>query len=277
MTVWRTDGVTSETVPIDDRGFQYGDGLFETIAVRRGVPRYLDAHLRRLAAGIARLGMPRAPESALADEVTSLAAGCDFGVAKIIITRGSGPRGYRAPASPVPRRMVGIVTSEPAPRQHYERGIGLRLCRTRISTNQATAGIKTLGRLDQVLARSEWDDPQIAEGLMLDAEGCVVSGTMSNFFFVRDECLCTPSLASAGVAGIMRAAVMEQALDVGIAVRETRVHCKDLREDDELFVTNSQIGIWPVGRFRDRSREPGAVTRSLMRRLAAAGVEECSP
>lgn len=276
MTGWLVDGVSLESLPIADRGFQYGDGLFETIAVRRGVPRFLEAHLRRLESGLERLGMSLEARDPLASEVRQVATGCDFGAAKIIVTRGSGPRGYRPPAGATPRRLVGLAPSSPWPRQHYERGIVLRVCRTPISANRATAGIKTLGRLDQVLARGEWSDPEVPEGLMLDAERCIVSGTMTNFFFVRHGRLHTPPLLEAGIAGIMRASVMERAGALGIDVAETRVRSEDLRDAEELFVTNSQIGIWPVRRFDARTLGPGRLTRELMRALAHIGVEECA-
>lgn len=276
MTEWLVDGVSTGSVPIADRGFQYGDGLFETIAVRRGAPRFLDAHLRRLESGLERLGMPRGAGTALAPEVRRVAAGCDFGAAKIIVTRGCGPRGYRPPEDAEPRRVVGLAPSEPWPRHYYDPGIVLRVCRTPIGTNRATAGIKTLGRLDQVLARSEWSDPEVAEGLMLDAERCIVSGTMTNFFFVRNGRLHTPSLTEAGIAGIMRAIVIDQARAMGVEVAETRARIEELRDAEELFVTNSQIGIWPVRRFVERALGPARLTRELMRGLVDIGVEECA-
>ncbi len=276
MTEWLVDGASSGSLPIADRGFQYGDGLFETIAVRRGAPRFLDAHLRRLKSGLDRLGISLDAGTPLASEVRRVAAGCDFGIAKIIVTRGSGPRGYGPPDEAKPRRLVGLAPSEPWPRDRYAPGIVLRVCRTPIATNRATAGIKTLGRLDQVLARSEWSDPEIAEGLMLDAQRCIVSGTMTNVFFARNGRLHTPPLIEAGVAGIMRAAVIDRARSKGIAVAETRARIEDLHDAEELFVTNSQIGIWPVRRFVERALGPGRLTRILMRELADIGVEECA-
>lgn len=275
MSVWLVDGVPAETVPVSDRGLHYGDGLFETIAVRDGRARFLDLHLQRLASGLQRLRIPSPDIRNLASEVQRVASGCEYAAAKIIITRGSGPRGYRPPVDPDPTRIVGVVPSTPPPRHHYRDGIALRVCETRMTGNPATAGIKTLDRLEQVLARAEWDDPEIAEGLMLDLQHRVVSGTMTNVFFVRDGRLYTPPLIAAGVAGVMRGLVLQQARAAGFDSREDYARLADLIHATEIFVTNSQIGIWPVCCLEQRSFEPGPRTRWLMRRLAEVGVEEC--
>ncbi|MFQ5636083.1 MAG: aminodeoxychorismate lyase [Gammaproteobacteria bacterium] len=278
MSDWLIDGIPAGSLPVTDRGFQYGDGLFETVAVRAGEPRFLDRHLQRLESGMKRLGI--APVSGLtaaaAAEVRRLALECGSGAAKVIVTRGTGPRGYRLPPMPAPMRLVGVMPAGRLPRENYEQGIALRVCRTPVGWNPVLAGMKTLGRLEQVLARAEWNDPGIAEGLMLDREQRIVGGTMTNFFVVSGGRLCTPSLAGAGVAGIMRGLVLEQAEAAGLEFRERDMTVDGLRDDDELFVTNSQVGIWPVCRVDERPFVPGAWTRRLMARLTAIGVEECA-
>lgn len=289
MASWLLDGTAAAVLPISDRGLQYGDGLFETIAIRNGMPRFLDRHSARLAAGLEALGFAAQPGgsparelvsdvvSDVAGEVARVAAGRAAGVAKVIVTRGSAARGYRPPGMPQLRRLVGSFPSTPPPRHYYVDGVELRVCSTPASSNPATAGHKTLCRLDQVLARAEWDDPDIAEGLMLDANGHIVGGTMSNFFCVRNDCLMTPVLDRCGIAGIMRAVVLEQAATAGLATRLVDLTLDQLLDDDELFLTNSQFGIWPVRSLAGRGRRVGPRTRDLMSRLAAIGVEECSP
>ena len=276
MTKWLLNGAQTDSLPISDRGLQYADGLFETIAVRDSKPRFLAAHLRRLGEGLRRLGIPARVAEPLEREVLDASVAAEDAVAKVIVTRGSGRRGYRPSDEAEPCRILGIMPATCAPREYYERGIVTRTCATPIALSPATAGIKALGRLEQVLARAEWTDPDVAEGLMLDPLGHIVSGTMTNFFCVRHRRLITPSLAGAGVAGIMRGVVIEQATLAGIEVVETRLRPNDLRPDDELFVTNSQIGLWPVRQIDDRSFFPGDPTRELMRRLAAVGVKECA-
>jgi 4-amino-4-deoxychorismate lyase len=127
------------------------------------------------------------------------------------------------------------------------------------------AGIKHLNRLEQVLARSEWDDPEIAEGLMLDTEGRVVEGTMSNLFLVRDRTLLTPDLSCCGVAGIMRGLVLDLARELGIRVVECALVPADLEVVDALFVTNSLIGLCPVQELDGRSYAVDAIPETLRR------------
>jgi len=276
MSEWLIDGESIERVPVTDRGFQYGDGLFETIAVREGRARFLDAHLQRLEEGLRRLAIPDDEASVAAAEVERLAAGIKFGVAKIIMTRGSGQRGYRPPREMTPVRIVGVLPAQPSPSGHYEHGIAMRYCETPVTSNRATAGIKTLERLAQVLARAEWDDPEICEGVMLDENGDVVCGTMTNIFRIDGAVLSTPSLDCSGVAGVMRAKVLEAATAAGLDVQVTRLRPADLAAADEMFVTNSQIGIWPVRRLADTRFPAGSQTRRLMARLASLGVTECA-
>lgn len=276
MSTWLVDGAPGDTVCVTDRGLNYGDGLFETIAVRRGRPRFLDAHLRRLATGLERLGIPSSSLDNLEVEVRQVSAGCEYGATKIIVTRGSGPRGYRPPHEPETRRLVGVVPSEPPPRHHYDPGIVVRLCATPVSSNRVTAGLKTLGRLEQVLARAEWSDPEIAEGLMLDEQERIISGTMTNLFFVREDRLCTPPVNAAGVAGIMRGIVLEQARAIGLDPDEAELRLDELPDTTAMFVTNSQVGIWPVRQLEGRAVTASVYTHQLMQRLVSIGVEECA-
>jgi 4-amino-4-deoxychorismate lyase len=124
--------------------------------------------------------------------------------------------------------------------------------------NPLLAGIKHLNRLEQVLARAEWRD-DFAEGLMCGAEGEIIEGTMSNVFLVRHGALVTPDLALCGVEGVMRSLVLDAARRLGHAVQVRRVTQDDLAQAEEVFLTNSLIGIWPVRSLDRQSEERGAV------------------
>ncbi len=240
------NGQPTETVAAADRGLQYGDGLFETLAVRRGRPELWDRHLHRLAEGCDRLGLPAPDTGVLAAEADSLCQGVDWGVLKILITRGGGGRGYRLPSSPRPTRILSLHPWPTYPSSWGRDGVVARVCRHPLSLNPALAGLKHLNRLDQVLARAEWDDPDVAEGLMVNPLGRVVEGVMSNVFLGRAGVLYTPRLDQAGVAGVMRALVLELAAQLGLTCREVSVSLADLESADEVFVSNSIIGLWPV-------------------------------
>lgn len=276
MSTWLVNGRANGTVSPDDRGLAYGDGLFETIAVRDGDFRLLDYHLERLQRGCERLGLPAPDPQQLREELQRAAGGCRAGTGKIIITRGCGPRGYRIPQETVPTRVVGVSGASDDALPDWSSGIHVRLCHTLCSENPALAGIKTLNRLEQVLARAEWTAPDIAEGLMRTADGALIGGTMSNLFAVAAGRLLTPSLASCGVHGVMRRAVMETAAEAGIAVREIRLTWPMLQGAEELFVCNSLRGIGPITRLEDRDYAIGPTTRQLIGTLAERGISECA-
>ena len=264
------DGRPAAAVAADDRGLHYGDGLFETLAARDGRPRFWERHWRRLGAGCERLGLERPDEAAARGEVERLAAGHAHRVVKLILTRGSGPRGYRAP-EPARTRRILLASDWPAhPPAHAREGIELRLCRTRLGRNPALAGLKHCNRLEQVLARREWGE-EAAEGLMLDAEGEVIAGTMSNVFLAAGGVLRTPRLDQCGVAGVVRGLILERAPELGLEVREERLGLGDVRAADGLFLCNAVIGVWPVRRFGGREYPPPPAAARLR---ALLGLEE---
>jgi 4-amino-4-deoxychorismate lyase len=237
------NGIPTDLIDIRDRGLAYGDGLFETLPLLDGRPCLWAGHLARLQLGCQRLGIPFADFDLLAAELGQL-AGAESGVGKVIITRGSSARGYAAPADLRPNRLIRFSPgwSPPASIDAIPR-IQARLCQTRLSINPQLAGIKHLNRLEQVLARQEWTDSQIAEGLLCDAEGFVVEGVASNLFIREGERLLTPLLDRCGVAGVMRAAVITTALELGIEVVEARFGPEHLLAADAAFVCNSVTGV----------------------------------
>ena len=228
-----------------DRGLHYGDGLFETMAVRDGQARFFGWHLERLADGARRLALRPPPADQLRAEVAR-AWPEGQGVVKLIVTRGAGARGYRP--SPVIEPTL-IVAGDPWPDwplSAWTEGVRLRYCQTRLARNPVLAGIKHLNRLEQVLARNEWNDESVAEGLMQDDLGNVVCGTQSNLFAVVAGRILTPPVDQCGVAGIMRRAFGGWSRDQGLATTEAAMRPADLALASELFVTNALIGAWPV-------------------------------
>lgn len=249
-----------DSLPLTDRGLHYGDGLFETMRVSVGAVRLLELHLKRLALGAERLGLDLPDHAELRRALEEAAAALGEGVLKLIVTRGSGGRGYLPPETVTPSLILlcyppmGVTADE----------IAVRLCGLRLARQPRLAGIKHLNRLEYVLARAEWSDPAIGEGLLLDTEGLLVEGVVSNLFLVRDGRLFTPSLDHCGVEGVMRRHVMACAERLAVPVTVTTLRMEDLLGADEVFLTNSLSGIRTVTHLLDhRTWDAGPVTRQL--------------
>jgi len=263
------NGEDTRCLDCADRGLQYGDGVFTTLTVSQGLPLFLPRHLKRLHSDATRLGIPIPAPSILEAEARRLSSLHPYSVLKIILTRGAGGRGYRSPNSASGTRILSAHPIPDYPQQLKEQGVKARFCAGRLGLNPRLAGIKHLNRLEQVLARAEWQDEEIREGLVLDYEGFLVEGVMSNVFLIRQGRLLTPLLDRCGVAGVMRGLVLEAARDLGIEAIEARLTHLDAETADELFLTNSVVGIWPVSQLDDKRFPVGDFTRQLAGRLDA--------
>jgi 4-amino-4-deoxychorismate lyase len=264
----QVDGETATTIDVLDRGLHYGDGLFETIACRAGVARFVDLHLQRLADGCARLGIRFENFPQLGLRIDALAATQANSLIKLILTRGSATaRGYGVHGDETARTVLLQYRWSPEDPASWERGIAVRTARGHQGENPALAGLKHLNRLEQVLIRREWSDTAIQEALVFSSSGRLISGTMSNVFLVKEGRLMTPAIVSAGVRGVMRRVVMREAQRGGVDVSETALDAAALDAAAEIFVTNARIGIWPVRAIDGRERAVGPVTRQLQRWL----------
>ena len=279
MNAWYLDGESATSIDIDDRLVQYGDGLFETIAVRQGRPRLWDYHVERLQTGCDRLGLPVPDAGYLARLLDAALRGAAFDTldctAKLLISAGPGPRGYRRPESPAPRVLAGVFESRTPERRCYVDGVTVRICNLRLAEQVQLAGIKSANRLEQVLARGEWSDPSIFEGLLLDAGGRLICGTMSNVFLATDNGFVTPAITRCGVSGVMRRHLLTVLAANGQQCEVRDIATDELWQADAVFLTNTHIGCIPVRRCGDQEWLPGTRARELLRLLAENGVAEC--
>ena len=266
------------TVQID-RAAAYGDGVFETIAIRNGAARFWPAHVSRLQTGCMRLGLqaPAAEKLAalLSAELSANAGIAGFATARLVASAPNSPRGYRRSADTKPDLSIQLDTARPLASELMTDGVEVRICTLRLAIQPALAGVKSLNRLEQVLARAEWQDAATFEGLTLDTDGRLICGTMSNVFIVKDSHLATPGITRCGVSGVMRAELLQQLQENGLACDVRDIHGDELPKASEVFLTNSQFGVLPVKRIDSIEFEVGDVTRSAQRLMAIAGVEEC--
>ncbi len=238
----RVNGIPGGQVDALDRGLCYGDGLFETMCRVAGRWPLWSRHMARLREGCRRLQLSMPAEDWLASECEAASEGLDNAVLRLTVTRGCGPRGYAAPAD-LPVTCIVLASPAPAlPADWYHQGIAVHVCSTRLARQPRLAGIKHLNRLEQVLARSEWHDDNLVEGLVRDTAGNVVCATATNLFVVVDGELITPPVDACGVAGVARAEVLARCPETVV----TTLLAEDLRRADEVFLTSSVRGVLPV-------------------------------
>lgn len=254
------DGI--DTVLAEGRGVAYGDGVFETMRAVGGSIPWWPGHRVRLAMGAARLRIPLPSPERLETELHDWLSQHRDAVIKLIVTRGSGGRGYM----PVPQAApVWLLIASALPPPLRPGGLVLRWCDTRLSRQPLLAGIKHCNRLEQILARAEWSDSGIDEGLMLDTEGNVIAATAANLFVLREGHWWTPQLDHCGIAGVCRSWALR-----AFAASERRLGADEVETADAVVLCNAVRGILPVARLGDRAWAPHPAVDDARRRIAAA-------
>lgn len=261
------NGQACDCVSALDRGLSYGDGLFETIRFEGDKAPLWSRHMRRLAMGCERLRLPMPDTELLWREARQVGAELSRFVLRITLTRGVGERGYAPPATIAPTRIVAAFPMPAVSAALYTDGIRLYRCQTTLADQPLLAGIKHLNRLEQVLARAEWNDPAIGEGLVCDSRGNVISATAANLFAVIDGVPVTPSLDRCGVAGVARAAMLDAFAHC--QVRDLPFH--EALRASELFLGSSVRGILPVQAVGDTVYAPGSVVRAMQKHWRELG------
>jgi len=260
------NGKRSGMVSVNDRGFMYGDGVFDTLRFTQHGPLLWERHMARLREGLQRLGLPEIDEEILAHEAhTVIQESCkEEGVLRIVLTSGEGERGYARPEKMTATRVVSVHPLNRWPGTIYNQGVHLIFCRMRLSCNPGLAGIKHLNRLEQVMARREIINGDVKEGIMLDDKENIISGTMSNIFIIRDKELLTPDLSESGVKGIVRGLLLDRAGEMGFSAAVGEISPEDLEDADECIITNSLIGVCPVKKINQYSFRVGPHGTFLM-------------
>lgn len=250
-----------------DRGFAYGDGVFRTLPVYEGIAHCWQRHYQRLQSDCNALGIVCPAEEILHDDVGRLLESGDDAVIKMTITRGESARGYAVPPLAQPTRVVSKALLPHYPESHFSEGVALHLCEMRLARQPRLAGIKHLNRLENVLARMEWVDAQLADGLMLDEGGEVIEGTMSNLFVRMGNSIITPDLSRCGVAGVTRDRILELAPQLGYIPEIRHLRLPELMDADEVIICNSLYGAWQVRRLVSRIWPLGILAARLREKL----------
>ncbi len=246
------NGRVESRIDTGDRAVQFGDGCFTTARVRNGLTEFAAAHLQRLQQGCERLLITQVNWAALEQEMATAARYQQDGVLKVIISRGSGGRGYSATGCGDATRIISLA---PYP-AHYHRlrqsGVKLALSPVRLGKNPLLAGIKHLNRLEQVLIRSHLEQTDADEALVLDTDGMLVECCAANLFWRIGQQVYTPDLSSSGVNGIQRQRVMQQTKALGYRLTEVRADPDVLADAEELLITNTLMPVLPVSQTEQR-------------------------
>jgi 4-amino-4-deoxychorismate lyase len=251
------NGVLSDAFEVYDRGLHYGDGVFRTLIVKQGIPIWWQDHYRKLEADCHALGIMPPDEPTLASDIRCLSETPEKNVIKIIVTRGTGDRGFAAQECMAACRIVSLFPMPDLSPEYAAAGVKVRICELRLGHQPRLAGIKHLNRLENVLARMEWSDHAIAEGLLLDGDGNVIEGVTSNLFMVLGDHIVTPGLSRCGVAGVARERLIRAARthDVDVEIRE--IQTDEMQQADALYLTNSVTGIRRIRQIESWSWVPG--------------------
>lgn len=229
-----------------DRGFAYGDGVFRTLRVDAGMPDAWDLHYNKLANDCRRLGISCPAANLLLTDIRRVFLPTETAVAKIVITRGIGVRGYAINPSTESTRVVIKTPLPDYPELNFVKGVKLHLCDLRLARQPLLAGIKHLNRLENIMARMEWNDPKVVDGLLLDEKGNVIECTMSNLFARFKNELVTPDLTQCGVEGITRQRILQASAQLNLLARVVDITLPQLLLADEIIICNSLFGAWQV-------------------------------
>ncbi|CAG0968578.1 4-amino-4-deoxychorismate lyase [Methylophilaceae bacterium] len=250
-----------------DRGFAYGDGVFRTLKIVNGKPQHWQLHYNKLEHDCNSLGIVCPGANLFLADIDRLFAQEQLAVAKLIVTRGEGTRGYALPVLAQPSRIVIKADFPDYPAANCTFGVRLHLCHLRLARQPLLAGIKHLNRLENVLARSEWSDNSIAEGLLLDEAGNVIACTMSNVFARFGTKLMTPDLSQCGVAGVTRQFILDIAPTLGMIAEVGNIGLEQLMQADEVLICNSLYGVWQVLELNQHAWKPQETARELRKLL----------
>jgi len=260
------NGRTATSVSVYDRGLMYGQSLFETIAVVNYQPKLLEQHLRRLQHGAEALGIP-CNLPLLEQEINNVCRTDskfpESAVLRLSLTMGEGGRGYSNPKEVQSNRIITLYNYPVYPDEYWVTGINLGLSEVRLAQQPLLAGFKHSNRLEQTIARAKWHEGW-QEAILLDTDSQVIEGTQSNLFIVSNNKLRTPDLKKAGVAGVMRDFILQQTLALGVDCEVQSLTIKDIETADEVFMTNSVIGLWPVRQFAKRRYNQDLISQKIL-------------
>ncbi|MCU7818128.1 MAG: aminodeoxychorismate lyase [gamma proteobacterium symbiont of Lucinoma myriamae] len=297
MIDYQAINLINGVIDVNDRGLAYGDGIFETIAYVNGALHNWDLHWQRLCTGAERLSLSIPDETFFLNSINlKLLQNNDLGsenldsgnlgsdkldsqhrVIKIIITRGKGGRGYQFPQQAQTSMIISIHQWPERLIDDYKKGIRVKVCQTCLAQQPALAGIKHLNRLEQVLARNEFDGKDYHDGIMLACSdessqfrARVIEATSSNLFFVKNGQLFTPKIDTCGVQGTIRQEIFQLAKKMSISIEQDHYTLSELSDASDVFFSNSIFGIVPMASITCSDNTQWFYSQQNKQRISAA-------
>ncbi len=271
-------------VSVTDRGFLYGDGLFETMHAYGRTLFRLEQHLDRMKKGAAVLSFSDFPKTSTLEKWLQAAvdsAKYPEANVRMTVTRGTGPRGPSIRGPFTPTVVITVTRYERPPAAKLHEGVHAIIATFRRQESAATAMLKTLNYIEQILARREADAAHADEALMLNNAGLLCEGSASNISLVRDGTLTIPDPARVGaLPGIAQLTVLEAAGNLGIPVVQTVLSPWDAYRSEEAFLTGSMREITPLVRVGENevgNGKPGPITKKLIPEFRRIVERECKP
>jgi len=270
-------------ISILDRGFLYGDGVFETLRAYRGVIFKIKEHIDRLQKSLEKIYIPLTlSREEISNNLYSLLRKNNLYDAylRIMITRGISEPGLVPAKETTPTMVIITRPFSGYPARMYEEGVAIITSNIRhVPPSTLDPTVKSLNFLPHILASIEARNKGAREGLLLSQEGYVAEGTVSNIFMVKENIIFTPPVAVGILNGITRITVIELAREAGYTVRESLLSPQDLYEGDECFLTSTLYEVMPVTQVDGRpigGGKPGPVSRHLLSLFREKVFEECN-
>ena len=260
------NGEEQSNISVFNRNMQYGDGLFETCVAKDNQILFWDKHLLRLNIGCDKLKIKKIEESIWLEDIKkalsfSSKKNC---IIKLILSRGNSQRGYSYPDDILPVRVV-IVSELIKPQS--KQSFSLEYAQSGYHSNPNLAGIKHCNRIEQILARATMKED---EAIMLDENKNIISVTQGNIYFIFGKRLLTPKLDRCGVIGSRRSLILELAKSIGLDIQEEEISMIQANKADEVFISNSLIGIQSVSSIENCQLSSSSITDKIKRAFESA-------
>ncbi|WP_256383880.1 aminodeoxychorismate lyase [Photobacterium toruni] len=262
------NGYEQQLLAITDRATQYGDGCFTTMLVERQSVQLWSLHLARLVMSLQRLAITAPDWQQVYTDVAALALKYPHkGGIKILISRGSGGRGYNPSGCNDTQVIITHFEWPQYYQQWQQQGITLGVCQLRMGNSPMLAGMKHLNRLEQVLLKQEIEKAGWVDAIALDCDDRVIETTVANLFWRKGNTVYTPALLRAGVAGVMRQHVLDILNDLNYDYQVGDFNLAALLTADEVFITNALMTLVPVNQIQTTQYNELTMFKTLWKRL----------